>query len=120
MKTLTFIILLLISDIALAMDLPQQHELKQNEAGQYYVVNKDDVTMIEASIVKLGYNARWILACIEHESIDSDLIRWVFVDTTNGGTFDSINKENWAYFRDEAYPGLKTIKLESFSDKPCP
>ena len=104
----------------MAQDLPGNHALKQNEAGEYYVVNKENITMIEASILKLGFNDKWILACIKHESIDSDLKRWVFVDVKNGGTFDTLHQENWAYFRDEAYPDLKEIKLKDYSEENCP
>ena len=103
-----------------AENLPGQHELKQNDQGEYYVVNKENITMIEASILKMGYSARRILACIKHESVDTDLKRWVFVDIKTGGTFDTLNKENWLYFRDEAYPDLKEITLKNYSDESCP
>ena len=84
------------------------------------MVNRENITMIEASILKMGFSAKWILACIKHKSIDSDLKRWVFVDVKNGGTFDSLHEENWLYFRDEAYPDLKQIKLTDYSDEACP
>lgn len=103
-----------------AQDLPGRHELKQNEQGEYYVVNKDNITMIEPSILKMGFSAKWILACIKQVSIDTDLKRWVFVDVKTGGTFDSLHQENWIYFRDEAYPDLKDITLKSYSDESCP
>lgn len=103
-----------------AQNLPDRHVLKQNVQGEYYVVNKKDITMIEASILKFGFNSKWILACIKHVSVDTDLKRWVFIDIKTGGTFDTLHQENWAYFRDEAYPGLKEIKLTDFSDEDCP
>jgi hypothetical protein len=103
-----------------AQSLPGRHELKQNDQGEYYVVNKDDITMIEASIIKMGYSAKWILACIKHVSVDTDLKRWVFVDVKTGGTFDTLNQENWTYFRDEAYPDLKEVSLKNYSDESCP
>lgn len=103
-----------------AENLPGHHELKQNEQGEYYVINKDKIKMIEASILKLGYNAKRILACIKHESVDTELKRWVFIDIKTGGTFDTLNKENWLYFRDEAYPDLKEITLKNYSDEDCP
>lgn len=104
-----------------AQSLPGRHILKQNEKGEYYVVNKDNITMIEASILKMGHNARWILACIKHVSVDTDLKRWVFVDVrSSGGTFDTINQKNWVYFRDEAYPSLKEVKLKDYSEESCP
>ena len=109
-----------ISVFSFAQDLPGRHTLKQNESGEYYVINSKNITMIEPSILKLGFSAKWILACIKHKSIDSDLKRWVFVDVKNGGTFDSLHQENWAYFRDEAYPDLKQIELENYSDEDCP
>jgi hypothetical protein len=120
MSRFIVIILLAFSAQAFAVDLPKQHVLKQNEQGEYYVVNKDKIKMIEASILKMGFNSRWILACIKHESIDSDLKRWVFVDVKNGGTYDSLHQENWLYFRDEAFPDLKKIKLTNYSDETCP
>jgi len=103
-----------------ALDLPGRHVLKQNDEGEYYVVNKKGITMIEASILKLGFNGKRILACIKHVSVDTELKRWVFVDVKTGGTVDSLNKENWIYFRDEAYPDLKEIKLKNYSDESCP
>ena len=103
-----------------ALDLPDRHLLKQNDQGEYYVVNKDKITMIEASILKFGFNSKWILACIKHKSVDTDLKRWVFIDVKTGGTFDTLHQENWAYFRDEAYPDLKEIKLTDYSDENCP
>jgi hypothetical protein len=105
---------------ASAQGLPGRHELKQNEQGEYYVVNKEGITMIEASILKMGFSAKWILACIKHVSVDTDLKRWVFVDIKTGGAFDSLHQENWAYFRDEAYPSLKEITLKNYSDESCP
>lgn len=101
-------------------ELPGRHQLKQNEAGEYYVINAEKITMIEPSILKLGFNGRWILACIKNKAIDSDLKRWVFIDTKNGGTFDTIHQENWLYYRDEAYPELKEIKLTNYSEESCP
>ncbi len=103
-----------------AQGLPGRHELKQNDLGEYYVVNKDGITMIEASILKMGFSGKRILACIKHVSVDTELKRWVFVDVKTGGTVDSLNKENWLYFRDEAYPDLKEIKLKNFSEESCP
>ena len=115
-----FFAFLAISQSVIAQKLPGRHEIKQNEAGEYYVVNSDNITMIEASIIKLGSSARWILACIKHKSIDSDLKRWVFVDIKNKGTFDTLNLENWAFYSTEAYPELQDIKLKSFSEEACP
>ncbi len=113
-------ILLFLNIQVFALELPGRHSLKQNEQAEYYVVNKEGITMIEASILKMGYNAKWILACIKHVSVDTDLKRWVFVDTKTGGTFDSLHQENWEYFRDEAYPDLKEIKLTNYSEENCP
>ena len=103
-----------------AKELPGRHLLRQNDAGEYYVINRDGITMIEPSILKMGYSAKWILACIKHKSIDSDLKRWVFLDIKNGGTFDSLNEQNWSFYRDEAYPELKEIKLKKISEEQCP
>lgn len=111
---------LLFSFCVFAESLPGNHFLKQNETGDYFVVNKENILMIEPAIIQLGYSDRWILACILNESIDSDKIRWVFVDTRNGGTFDSLNADNWKYFRDEAYPALKEIDLVRYRDEVCP
>ncbi len=113
-------LLILLSTQISAQDLPGRHLLKQNEKGEYFVINHDNITMIEPSILKLGFNAKWILACIKNKSIDSDLKRWVFVDIKNGGTFDSLHQENWTYFRDEAFPDLKEITLTDYSDESCP
>ena len=114
-----FVLLVIIKPV-IAADLPGQHEIKQNEAGEYYVINSDNIKMIEASILKLGYSESWILACIKHESIDSDLKRWVFIDVKNKGTFDSLNQDNWAFYSTEAYPELKEIELKNYSEEACP
>jgi len=119
-KIIVIIFTMFISNILFAKDLPGRHVLKQNDSGEYFVINHDKITMIEASILKMGFNAKWILACIKHKSIDSDLKRWVFVDVKNGGTFDSLHQENWNYFRDEAYPDLKKIILTDYSNESCP
>ena len=101
-------------------DLPGRHQLVKNDLGEYYIVNNENLTMIEPSILKFGFNGKWILACIENKSIDSDLKRWVFVDIKSGGAYDSINKQNWMYFSEEAFPELKNIKLNNLSGKDCP
>ena len=120
LKNLLTIFLMSYAVFVQAVDLPGYHKLKQNESGDYYVVNKENITMVEPAIIKLGANADWILACIKNESIDTDLIRWVFIDIRNGGTFDTLNAENWAFYRDEAYPDLKQIALEDYQDEDCP
>lgn len=119
-RIIVTIVLLFLAVQVSAENLPGRHVLKQNDQGEYYVVNKDNITMIEASILKMGYSAKWILACIKHVSVDTDLKRWVFVDMKTGGTFDTLHQENWAYFRDEAYPDLKEITLKNYSDESCP
>ncbi|MCZ6804640.1 MAG: hypothetical protein O7D86_12110 [Proteobacteria bacterium] len=119
-RFLTISLLLILSSQLSAQDLPGRHKLKQNETGEYFVVNHKNIMMIEPSILKLGYNAKWILACIKNKSIDSDLKRWVFVDVKNGGTYDALHQENWVYFRDEAFPELKEIKLTDYSNESCP
>jgi len=103
-----------------AQDLPGRHQLSKNDLGEYYVINHENITMIEASILKLGFSSRWILACIKNKSIDSDLKRWVFIDLKSGGTFDSLHQENWGYFLDEAFPDLKKIELKKINDEICP
>jgi hypothetical protein len=113
-------VLLLLAVQVSAENLPGRHVLKQNDQGEYYVVNKDNITMIEASILKMGYSAKWILACIKNVSVDTELKRWVFIDIKTGGTFDSLRQENWEYFRDEAYPDLKEITLKDYGDESCP
>ena len=119
-KILTISFSILLSTPLFAKDLPGRHFMKQNESGEYFVINHEDITMIESSILKLGFNAKWILACIKNKSVDTDLKRWVFVDIKNGGTYDSLHQENWTYFRDEAFPDLKDIKLTDYSDESCP
>ena len=77
-----------------AQDLPGRHQLTKNDLGEYYVINHENLTMIEPSILKIGFSGRWILACIKNKSIDSDLKRWVFVDIKSRGAYDSIDKKN--------------------------
>ena len=119
-RHLSKILLLFVFSQIYAEELPGGHKLTKNDSNEYYVVNDENITMIEASIIKLGIKNNWILACIKHKSIDSDLKRWVFVDLKNGGTYDSINKENWRYFSNEAFPILKEIELKSLNDEDCP
>jgi hypothetical protein len=119
-KFIVMALLLFLVVQASAQGLPGRHELKKNKQGEYYVVNKKDITMIEASILKFGFSAKWILACIKHVSVDTDLKRWVFINLKNGGTVDTLHQENWAYFRDEAYPDLKEIKLTNYGEESCP
>ena len=119
-KLLLRSLLFLISTQAYTQDLPGRHQLIKNDLGEYYIVNSENITMIEPSILKLGSNIRWILACIKNKSIDSDLKRWVFVDIVSGGTYDSIHKQNWEYFSNEAFPELKRIKLKTLNEEKCP
>ena len=86
-----------------AQDLPGRHQLTKNDLGEYYVINHENLTMIEPSILKIGFSGRWILACIKSR-----------------GAYDSIDKKKWIYFSDEAFPELKDIKLENLSDEKCP
>ena len=121
LKLLMLSLFILIATSVAAQDLPKRYVLKQNDAGKYYVVNHENVIMIEPAILKMGFSSRWILACIKHEAIDSDLIRWVFVDLKNRGTTDTLHQENWQYFRDEAYPELKDITLTTYQENEnCP
>lgn len=119
-RCLILTVFLILSAQISAQGLPGRHLLKQNEKGEYFITNHENILMVEPSILKLGFNGKYILACIKHESIDSDLKRWVFIDLKSKGTFDSLNQENWAYFRDEAYPELKDINLKSYGEESCP
>lgn len=101
------------------MDLPRGHILKQNEQGEYYVINSDKIVMIEPAIISIGYGGKWILACISNVAIDSDKKRMVFINLENGGTSDTINRENWENFRN-IYPGLSEIDMQQLRDETCP
>ena len=116
-STLFFLLLLPVQ--VLSMDLPRGHVLKQNDQGEYYVINSNKVTMIEPSILSIGHNNKWILACISNVSIDTDPKRMVFINLENGGTTDSINRENWENFKG-IYPALAGIGLEPLQDEACP
>ena len=41
-----------------AQNLPDRHQLIKNDLGEYYVINHENMTMIEASILKLGFSSR--------------------------------------------------------------
>ncbi len=112
-------ILLIIPSQLWAVDLPGPHSLKKNNNGEYYVENSNDIIMIEASIISLGYNDDWIVACIANLSIDSDAKRMVFINMKYMDTTDTLNKENWEYFK-SVYDGLGTITLEKLQDSTCP
>lgn len=101
------------------MDLPRGHNLKQNEQGEYYVINDDKVVMIEPSIISIGYNKKWILACISNISIDSENKRMVFINLETGGMSDTINRENWENFK-EVYQGLSDVAMQPLRDESCP
>ena len=102
-----------------AMELPMGHILKQNDKGEYYVINSGKVVMIEPSIISIGYNKNWILTCIYNVSIDSDLKRMIFINLKNGGASDTINQKNWEGFK-SIYQELETITLEKLQDDSCP
>ena len=99
--------------------LPNQHTLKQNEAGEYFVVNQDDIIMIEPSIIKIGHSQRWIVACIENQSIDTESKRMMFIDLKTTGATDTINQENWAYFSQQL-EGLAEVELSALQAGDCP
>ncbi len=105
--------------LAIDTDLPGNHILKQNEQGEYFVENEDEFIMIEPLILQIGSSEHWIVACIKNESIDTDLKRMVFINLKWGGTTDSINQENWLYFK-EKLKGLSVVKLEPLAEEECP
>ena len=122
MKLLRLILLfaVLLPVQVLSMDLPRGHVLKQNDRGEYYVENSGKITMIEPSIISIGYNKKWILACIRNTAIDSDEKRMVFINLQNGGgTTDTINRDNWKRF-EGIYPDLTEITLKPLQDETCP
>jgi hypothetical protein len=118
-RPLIFVFYLVFPGLLQAMDLPGRHNLKQNDKGEYYVVNAQNITMIEPSIIAIGYSKKWILACISNVSIDSDVKRMVFINLRNKGATDTINRENWEKFR-EIYPEFNNITLEKLQDTDCP
>ena len=100
--------------------LPAGHRLLQNDQGDYYVKNKDDVTMIDPAILALGHQGQWIVACVKNDSIDTDPKRYYFVNLRYGGTTDTINQENWEYFK-TAYDGLADVELKALvEEESCP
>lgn len=122
MKILTrsaLLVLALISLSANAIDLPKGYEVKTNDKGEAYVVNRDDMTMIEPSILQIGSNNKFIIACIKNISIDTEEKRFMFIDLKWGGATDTVNKKNWEYFKG-VYPSMSEIKLEKLSDESCP
>ena len=46
-------LLLLFCTQTYAQDLPGRHQLIKNDLGEYYVINHENITMIEASILKV-------------------------------------------------------------------
>lgn len=104
---------------AIETELPGNHTLKQNEQGEYFVENKDGFVMIESSILQIGSSKSWIVACVKNESIDTDLKRMVFINVKLGGTTDSINQENWIYFK-EKLKGLGDVELQPLVEEKCP
>ena len=105
----------------LAEDLvaPRGYSLLRDENGFYSMQNKDGETVIPAQIIKIGWNKKWIAACVENESIDTDLKRYFYINRRLGGASDTINQENWNYFK-EVYPGLLDIEYQQLSEQECP
>ena len=99
--------------------LPAGHKLIQNEQGEYLVENKDGVVMIDPAILAIGHKGQWIVACVKNDSIDTDPKRYYFINLKIGGTTDTINQENWAYFQ-TAYDGLADVTLAPLMDETCP
>ena len=99
--------------------LPAGHKLLQNEQGEYYVKNKDDIVMIDPAIIALGHEGQWIVACVKNDSIDTDPKRYYFINLRIGGTTDSINQENWEYFKG-VYDELENIELKALTEEACP
>lgn len=75
--------------------------------------------MIDPEIISIGHNAHWIVACVKNQSIDTEPKRYYFIDLKNGGTTDTINQENWEYFKG-VYAGLSDVKTVSLADETCP
>lgn len=99
--------------------LPDGHKLLQNEQGEYYIENKEGIVMVDPAIIALGHERQWIVACVKNDSIDTDPKRYYFINLKIGGTTDSINQENWDYFK-TAYDGLGEVELKPLADEPCP
>ncbi len=99
--------------------LPDGHKLLQNEQGEYYIENKEGIVMIDPSIISLGHQRQWIVACVKNDSIDTDPKRYYFINLKIGGTTDSINQENWEYFK-TAYDGLGDVELKPLTEETCP
>lgn len=121
MKITTFLIVffLIFPAPLRAVELPMGHSLKQNDKGEHYVVNGEGIVMIEPSIISIGFNEKWILACISNVSFDTDLKRMIFVNIKNSGATDTINQKNWKEFK-SIYKELGTITLEKLQDASCP
>ncbi len=102
-----------------AIDLPKGYEVKVNDKGESYVVNRDGTTMIEPNILQIGSNNKFIIACIKNISIDTEEKRFMFIDLKWGGATDTVNKKNWEYFKG-VYPSMSEIKLEKLSEESCP
>lgn len=118
-RSLLLVFCLVFPGLLQAMDLPGRLSLKQNDKGEYYVVNAQNITMIEPSIIAIGFSKKWVLACISNLAIDSDDKRMVFIDLRNQGATDTINRENWERFR-VLFPELDNINLEKLQDTDCP
>lgn len=99
--------------------MPRGYSLLQTDAGEYYVTNKDDEIVIPAKIIKIGWNRKWLAACVENVSIDTDLKRYFYINRKIGGASDTINQENWNYFKG-IYPELGNIEYQSLSEDTCP
>lgn len=113
------LVLFFMSFSSFAIELPKGYEVKVNEAGESYVVNRDDTTMIEPNILQIGSNNKFIIACIKNISIDTEEKRFMFINLKWGGATDSVNKKNWEYFK-SVYPSMSEIKLEKLSEESCP
>ena len=118
MKLILTTILIALASGHVPTELPNKHQLLKDENGEYYIKNKYGVSIVEPSIQEIGYNKKWIITCAKNGVYGATTKRIVFMKAFQGGSIDTINKENWEYFLNE-FPELKEVKMIPIGNEKC-
>lgn len=100
-------------------ELPGGHKLVQVRPGVFSVINSNNITVVDPSILAIGYDNQSIVACVKDEQEGRDTKRFFLVSLVNGVAIDTINKDNWEYFL-RKLPGLGHITMVSLVNEQCP
>jgi hypothetical protein len=114
LKNIIFIILFssVINISCTNISLPQDYNLSKNNNDQYYLVDNKNNVIIRPSILSIGYNERYIVAC--REWIEQKRKMHTIVNINTGNVIYTENIQNWNYFIKQI-PELAEIKLRNLT-----